>query len=148
MSIWVCNYCSQCWLFTTLFEILLSHLALSSCTESTYLTHNASKDTKLYSTLSWFRDKKNLRLDRIIISTNSPFFISIFLYLDRFSFFLVFSLFSLFFTTVSNDRVIRRASELLLCIETSKEKCLWQTFFFRQVFWPAPKIKGCAIVRV
>lgn len=102
--------------------------------------------TLLYIILVW--DKKNLRLDRIIISTNSPFFISIFLYLHRFSFFLVFSLFSLFFTTVSNDRVIRRASELLLCIETSKEKCLWQTFFFRQLFWPAPKIKGCAIVRV
>lgn len=141
MSIWVCNYSSQCWLFTTLFEILLSHLALSSCTESTYLTHNASKDTKLYSTLSWFRDKKNLRLDRIIISTNSQFFISIFLYL-HFSFFLVFSLFSLFFTTVSNDRVIRRASELLLCIETSKEKCLWQTFFSDRCFDQPQKLKG------
>lgn len=146
MSIWVCNYSSQCWLFTTLFEILLSHLALSSCTESTYLTHNASKDTKLYSTLSWFRDKKNLRLDRIIISTNSPFFISIFLYLHRFSFFLVFSLF-VFHHCFKRSRNKTRIW-ITFMYWNIKRKMPLTNLFFRQVFWPAPKIKGCAIVRV
>lgn len=143
MSIWVCNYSSQCWLFTT---HAIWNFVKSSRPFFLYRVYVSNTQcfkrykTLLYIILVW--DKKNLRLDRIIISTNSPFFISIFLYLHRFSFFLVFSLFSLFFTTVSNDRVIRRASELLLCIETSKEKCLWQSFFSDRCFDQPQKLKG------
>lgn len=100
--------------------------------------------TLLYIILVW--DKKNLRLDRIIISTNSPFFISIFLYLHRFSFFLVFSLF-VFHHCFKRSRNKTRIW-ITFMYWNIKRKMPLTNLFFRQVFWPAPKIKGCAIVRV